>query len=191
MFHRFFGTERTTTADQADATATKTQTLAGDTASVRRIVSRLEAMQPDQARLVAAAAYTIARAAYADLDISPEETAVIERQLQEHELLDEPTAVLVTEMAKLQAKTVGATEDYIVTRELKSLASPEQRLDVVRACFAVSAADDSISSEESAVVSEIANELDIDPSDLAALRDEYHDRMSAVREVRRRAGLDS
>src|SRR6476646_5403988 len=107
MFHRIFGAERTAAADHAEAALTEAQTLVGDTASVRRIVSRLEAMPPDQARLVAAAAYTIARAAYADLDISDEETTVIERMLQENDLLDEATAVLVTEMAKLQAKTVG------------------------------------------------------------------------------------
>ena len=94
----------------------------GDTATVRRIVAKLEAMPPEQARLIASAAYTLARAANADLDISDEETAAIERELQVDESLDEATAVLVTEMAKLQAKTVGGTEDYVVTREFKALA---------------------------------------------------------------------
>ena len=46
--------------------------------------------------------------------------------------------MLVTEMAKLQARTVGGTEDYVVTREFKALVDDrEQRLDVLRACFAV------------------------------------------------------
>ena len=61
----------------------------------------------DQARLIASAAYTLARAANADLEISDDETAAIERELQAHDGLDEATAVLVTEMAKLQARTVG------------------------------------------------------------------------------------
>ena len=108
---------------------------AGDTATVRRIVAKLEAMPPEQARLIASAAYTLARAANADLDISDEETAAIERELQDHEALDEATAVLVTEMAKLQAKTVGGTEDYVVTREFKALADDAQRIAVVRACY--------------------------------------------------------
>ena len=57
-------------------------TSLGDTATVRRIVAKLEAMPPEQARLIASAAYTLARAANADLDISDEETAAIERELQ-------------------------------------------------------------------------------------------------------------
>ena len=103
--------------------STPAQAAAGDTASVRRIVARLERMPVEQARLVASAAYTLARAAQADLEISDEETAVIELELRAHEAIDEATAVLVTEMAKLQARTVGGTEDYVVTREFAALAS--------------------------------------------------------------------
>src|SRR6476646_3359523 len=136
MFRRIFGSQREAAADQVETALTATATTVGDTATVRRIVGRLEAMPPDQARLVAATAYTIARAAYADLDISDEETTVIERMLQENDLLDEATAVLVTEMAKLQAKTVGGTEDYLVTREFKALADDAQRIAIVRACYA-------------------------------------------------------
>jgi len=190
MFRRIFGSQREAAADQVETALTATATTVGDTATVRRIVGRLEAMPPDQARLVAATAYTIARAAYADLDISDEETTVIERMLQQNDLLDEATAVLVTEMAKLQAKTVGGTEDYVVTRELKAISTPEEQLDVLRACFAVSAANGSISAEESAVVNEIALELDVDPEVLSAIRAEYHDRLSSVQQVRRLAGLD-
>ena len=189
MFRRMFGAQREAAADQVEGALSAAGTTVGDTATVRRIVGRLEAMPPDQARLVAATAYTIARAAYADLEISADETAVIELLLQDNGLLDEPTAVLVTEMAKLQARTVGGTEDYVVTRELKTIASPEQRLDVLRACFAVSAASGSISAEESAEVNEIANELDVDPAALASIRAEYHDRLTSVQRVRRLAGL--
>jgi uncharacterized tellurite resistance protein B-like protein len=189
MFRRIFGSQGEAAADQVEAALTTTESTVGDTATVRRIVGRLEAMPPDQARLAAATAYTIARAAYADLDISADETALIERLLQDNGLLDEPTAILVTEMAKLQARTVGGTEDYVVTRELKTIASAEQRLDVLRACFAVSAANGSISAEESAEVNEIANELDVDPAALASIRAEYHDRLTSVQRVRRLAGL--
>ena len=189
MFHRIFGNDDKAAAEQAQPAPMPTvDTTAGDTATVRRIVARLEAMPHDQARLAAAAAYTIARAANADLDISPEETEVIEKQLQEHGLLDEPTAILVTEMAKLQARTVAGTEDYVVTREFKAVSTHEQRLDILRACFAVGAANGSISAEESAIVNEIANELDIEAAELNAIRAEFHDRMSAVQQVRKLAG---
>src|SRR4051812_43987623 len=157
----------------------------GDTATVRRIVAKLEAMPADQARFLAAAAYTLARAANADLDISDEETAAIERELQGHESIDEATAVLVTEMAKLQAKTVGGTEDYVVTREFKAVSDEPQRIVVLRACFAVMAANGSISAEETAGINEIAAELDIDQATLNAVRAEYHEQLSSVQQIRR------
>jgi hypothetical protein len=88
-------------------------------------------------------------------------------------------------MAKLQARTVGGTEDFIVTREYATLATTEQRIDVLRACFAVSAASGSISAEETAVLNQIANELAIDPDVLNEIRTEFRDRMSSVQAVRR------
>lgn len=190
MFRRIFGagSEHEQAADQAEASLTAASTTAGDTATVRRIVARLDEMPADQARLVASAAYTLARSAHADLDISAEEITVIERELQTHGALDEPTAVLVAEMAKLQAKTVGGTEDYVVTREFAALASEQQRIDVLRACFAVGAASGSISAEESAAVNQIAAELGLEDAVVKSIRAEFHERLSAVQEVRRLAG---
>jgi uncharacterized tellurite resistance protein B-like protein len=188
MFRRFLGSAATTPTEAAPRPAATPSTTDGETATVRRIVARLEEMPPERARLVASAAYTLARAAHADLDISDEETAAIEEELQRDEGLDEPTAVLVTQMAKLQTKTVGGTEDYVVTREFKAISTPEQRLDVVRACFAISAASGMISAEETAVLNQIAGELDIDAAALNAIRADYHERLSSVQQLRRISG---
>jgi len=186
MFRRFLGTAGQ--AVSVPATRAPVSPTAGETATVRRIVARLEAMPPERARLVASAGYILARAAHADLVISDEETAAIEAELQRTGALDEATSVLVTQMAKLQAKTVGGTEDYVVTREFKALSTPDQRLDVLRACFAISAASGSISAEETAVLNQIAGELDIDAPAVNRIRAEYHDRLSSVQQVRRVSG---
>ena len=187
MFNRFFGSRPAEAASRPSPSAPP-PSLAGDTATVRRIVAKLEAMPPERARLIASAAYTLARAANADLDISDKETAAIERELQANEALDEATAVLVTEMAKLQAKTVGGTEDYVVTREFKALADEAQRVVVLRACFAVMAANGTISAEETAIVNQIAKELDIDDPMLNSIRADYHEQLSSVQQIRRISG---
>jgi tellurite resistance protein len=187
MFNRFFGSAANVESGSSSEPAGRADP-SGDTATVRRIVARLEAMPPERARLIASAAYTLARAAHADLEISDDETAAIERELQRTDALDEATAVLVTQMAKLQARTVGGTEDYVVTREFKALASAEQRLDVVRGCFAISAASGTISAEESAVLNQIAGELDIDAASLNAIRAEYHNQLSSVQRLRQVTG---
>ena len=190
MFQRIFGSNHEQAATQAETALTSAPTTAGDTATVRRIVARLEAMPAEQARFIASAAYTLARAANADMVISDDETAEIEEALQAHGAVDEATAVLVTEMAKLQSRTVGGTEDYVVTREFRNLANETQRLDILRACYAISAASGTISAEENVVVNEIARELDLDQAAVNSVRSDYHERMSAVQEVRRLAGTD-
>lgn len=159
----------------------------GETATVRRIVARLEALPPDEARFLAGFAYVMSRAAHADLHISDEETRVMEQAVVELGGLDEAQAILVVEMAKLQARVHGATEDFLVTREFKRIASDEQKLAVLRCCFLVGAADDSISSEEASVVNQIARELDVSRTDLNAVRAEFVERMSAIQALRRRS----
>jgi uncharacterized tellurite resistance protein B-like protein len=167
---------------QTDATASGAGPTAGESAAeteaVRRIVGRLEALPPDQARLLAGMAYVLARAANADLEISGEETAAMELELRSSGL-DESQAVLVVETAKLLEKTAGGTSDYLVTREFKDLSSAEQRLTVMRACFRVCAADDAISGSESSTLNQIATELDIPSADLTALRSEFAEKFSA------------
>ena len=59
---------------------------------------------------------------------------------------------------------------------------------VLRACFAVVAANGTISAEETAVLNEIAEELDIDDAALNTIRADYHEQFSAVQQVRRIAG---
>lgn len=164
----------------------------GETDTVRQIVARLESLPPDRARLLAATSYILARAANADLSISPEETAAMERLLAEGDGLDESQAILVVEMAKLQVRTVGGTEDYLVTRQFREIASAEQRLALLRACYVVEAADDAITSAESGTLDEIARELDVDREDVARVRAEFADKLVALRMARRMvAGADT
>ncbi len=170
---------------QADARESKVG--AGDTETVRRIVARLDSMPPEHARFLAGFAYILARAAHADLDISAEETAVMETAIRELGELDEAQAVLVIQMAKLQSRAKFGTEDYLVTREFAGFATDEQKLAVLRAAFAVGAADDEISSDEAQTINQIASELGIDRPLLNVIREAYVDKFSAIRAARRLA----
>ena len=187
MFRRFLGLDRQTTDPRLPAgdAAPPLPDSAAETATVRRIVARLEALPPDEARYLASFAYVMSRAAEADLDISDAETKTMERYVVELGGVDEAQAVLVVQMAKLQARTQGQTEDYSVTREFAELATEEQKLALLRCCFAVGAADDSISAVEASVVNEIARELDVSREQLNAVREEFHDRLSAIQAMRR------
>lgn len=168
----------------APAPATAAPTAEAETATVRKIVARLEAMPPDRARLLAGAAYVVTRAANADLHVSDEEAAVIERALVEKTGISEAEAVIVVEVARQQARLFGSTEDFLVTREFRRVATPEQRLGVMRACFLATAANDEIDAAESAVLNQIATELEIDPTDYDAIRAEHREQLSVIRALR-------
>lgn len=191
MFRRFLGLDRTSDRNsrlpEGDEAAPAPGSVA-ETATARRIVARLEALPPAEARYLACFAYVMSRAADADLDISDDETALMERFAVEYGGLDDAQAVLVIQMAKLQARVHGGTEDFVVTREFRDISTPEQRVAVLRCCFAIGAEDKLITAEEASVLNEIARELDIERDDLNAVRAEYHEMLSAVQALRRATG---
>jgi uncharacterized tellurite resistance protein B-like protein len=174
-FMRFLGGR---SGDPSGADAPGYANMDAETEAVRHIVARLEALPPETARLMAGMAYVLARAANADLDISDVETAAMEQELLGTGL-DQSQAVLVVEMAKLQEKVSGGTSDYLVTREFREHSTQEQRLALLRACYHVASANDTITSAESSVLFEIASELDLSREDAAQIRADFADKVTA------------
>ena len=184
MFKRFL----TPDAPQETAAEPAPAGSAAETATARQIVARLDAMPPNEARYLACFAYVMSRAAQADLKISEEETALMNRFAVEYGGLDEAQALLVIGMTKIQATIEGATEDYVVTREFREISTIEQRIQLLRCCFAIEATDGTITADESSVVNQIARELDIERADLNRVRDEFHEQLSSVQAVRQVEG---
>jgi uncharacterized tellurite resistance protein B-like protein len=186
LFRRVLGLDQPASPDlPVDPHAPLPPAPAGETASVRRISARLGALPPARARFVAAFAYLLGRAAVADLAVSDAEVAEMTQLVAEVGGLDPETARLVVQMADVQALNFGATEDYLVTREFKAIATMDERERLVRCCLLVMAADDVVDATESWLVNRLAEELDIERPDLNRIRAEFHDRISGVREVRR------
>jgi uncharacterized tellurite resistance protein B-like protein len=160
---------------------------ASETESVRRIAARLTALPPARARFVASFAYLLGRAANADLVITDAEAAEMQRMVAEVGGVDAGTASIVVDLARLRADRYGATEDYLVSREFKAISTMDERERLLRCCFVVMAADDEVDANESWLANRLAEELDIERPDLNRIRDEFHDQLSGVREIRRLA----
>lgn len=160
-----------------------------DTSTIRRIVAAIEALPAEQRRYVAAFAYILGRTAHADLVVNEDERREMERIVIEVSDLPEAQAVLVVQMAHAQNELYGGTEDYLVTREFKEHSTHEQRLALLRSCFAVGAAEGAISAEESALLNQIAKELDVPETELNSIRGEFTDRFAAIQRMRRQTGL--
>lgn len=155
-----------------------------DVDAVRRISQALERIEPDRARYVAAFAYLLGRVALADREVTPEETATMERLVMERGHLPEDQAVLVVQIARSQNLLFGGTEDFLVARQFGEMATHEQKLALLDCLFAVSAADRSVTVVEDNEISRIANELRIEHADIVAARQRYREYLSVLKDPR-------
>jgi uncharacterized tellurite resistance protein B-like protein len=139
-------------------------------APLRETLEALDNLEPTRARYLAAFAYLLGRVAQADQDVSPEETRAMEALVQEHGQLSREQAMVVVQLAKSSNLLFGGTANFLVAREFSALATYDQKLALMRCLFALSAADEAISTAEEGEIHRIANELRIDWPDLVALR---------------------
>ncbi len=153
-----------------------------ETASVRAIAGRLERLDAATARHLAGFAYVLARVAHADFDVAPEEADEMRRVVAELGGIDAGEVDLVVEIAKSQARLLGATENYVVTREFRRFATRAQRVRLLECIFAVAAADGTISAEESAEIMAIAEELGFTRAEANAYRSRYREQIPELRQ---------
>jgi uncharacterized tellurite resistance protein B-like protein len=153
----------------------------GDTETVRRIVGELNRLEPRRARHLAAFAYVLSRVAGADLDISDVEMSKIAEIVRRVGHLPEEQAILVAEIARSQHVLFGGTENFLVTREFKEIATDEERHELLDCLFAVSAADDAITGEEEGQVWQIASELGFSHREYIEARLAYSDKRTVLR----------
>src|SRR5688572_12303722 len=153
----------------------------GDTDTVRRIVSELEHLDADRARYLAAFAYVLSRVAGADLHISDVETAKMIDVLERVGHLPEAQAILVVQIAKSQNRLFGGTENFLVTREFREIASDAERRELLDCLFAVSVADNAITGEEENQIRQIASELGFSHPEYIQARLGYSDKRTVLR----------
>jgi uncharacterized tellurite resistance protein B-like protein len=150
----------------------------GDTETVRRIAAQLERLPDAQARHLAAFAYVLARVAHADLEIEDREAREMERIVSEVAELSPEEATLAVEIAKSQARLLGGTENYVVTRQYRELSTPEQRVRLLECLYAVAAADGTVTTVEDTEIAAIGEELGFTRSEVMAVRSRWRDHLA-------------
>jgi uncharacterized tellurite resistance protein B-like protein len=150
----------------------------GETKSIREIAAKLERLPPETARHLAGFAYVLARVANADLQIAPAEADEMRRTVRVLAGLSPDEADLVVEIAKSQARLLGGTENYVVTREFRRTSTPLQRAQLLECLYAVTAADGTISSAESREIANVAEELGFTRAEANALRSKYREKLA-------------
>ena len=149
-----------------------------ETKTVREIAAKLERLPLETARHLAGFAYVLARVANADLHIAAAEADEIRRTVRMLAGLSADEADLVVEIAKSQARLLGGTENYVVTREFRRTSTPLQRAQLLECLYAVTAADGTISSAESREIANVAEELGFTRAEANALRTKYREKLA-------------
>ena len=156
-------------------------TAQGDSDTVVRIVRELDKLEPERAKYLAAFAYVLSRVAGADQHFSDVEIAHMVEIMQRLGHLPDAQAVLVVEIAKSQHRLFGGTENYLVTREFRQIATEEQRRELLDCLFGVSAADHAITGDEEAQIWQIASELGFSHPEYVQARLAYSDKRTVLR----------
>ncbi len=153
-----------------------------DIDTVRRIAGELDTLPPERARFVACFAYILGRVANADLDVSDEEVATMERLVCERTDLAAVQATLVVQIAKQRNQLFGGTDNFLVTRTFGQIANLEQKRSLLDCLYAVSAADHTISAEEDQEIRRISSELHLDHAEFIRARSQYTEHLSVLQE---------
>ena len=170
FIHDFLGLKR----DSKSATQ--------DPRAIAAIRTRLADIPETEARLLAAFSYVLARVAYADLQVDEQETTAMTQLVSDHMALGADQASLVVEMATTQASALGGTQDFVVTKLLGELASPELKAKILECLLSVAAADDIIVGQEEKEMRLIARQLGISDKDFLAALSRYRDKRSVLKD---------
>src|SRR5687767_3929012 len=146
---------------------------------IHRIADELDRLEPDYARYLASFAFILSRVANADHQVSADEVAAMEALVADKGGVTADQAALVVQMARTQQKLFGATDDFLVTRELGRSATYEQKVALIDCLYAVASADQRIFAADGDEVERIGRELKVDQSELSRPRSQYRDFLEA------------
>ena len=148
---------------------------------IRRIVRELDAMDPKAARHLALFAFLLSRVANLDQHISDEESRAMEALVETYGGVSPAQAALVVEIAKVQNRLFGETQNFLAAREFRDAATEDQKRDLLHCLFAVSASDDAISIEEEEIIRQISRELLLTNDEYLAIRSAYRDKRTVLK----------
>jgi uncharacterized tellurite resistance protein B-like protein len=150
---------------------------------VERIGASLPGLSPERTRLLGAFAYLLGRVAHADHELTAEEVAAMQAVVVEEGGLGLDQARAVVATAQQQSRLYRGTEDFRVAQEFAALATPDEKLALLRCLFAVSAADAAVVLAEDNEIRRITQELKIPHEDFIRARLAVRDRLAVLRKA--------
>jgi uncharacterized tellurite resistance protein B-like protein len=150
---------------------------------VERIARALDGLAPDRARFVAAFAYHLGRIAHADHQLTDAERGVMRTLIARESDLPPDQVDVVVDLVVHESYVFRGTEDYRVMREFDEVATPEQKVALIRCLFAVSAADSRVVTREDNEIRRIAVALKVSHEDFVAARATVREHLAVLHKV--------
>lgn len=146
-----------------------------------RIHAELPRLGEERVEYFAAFAGLLARAAFGDLEITPEEEKAMEACLRDPAGLDAGDAELVAHIARNATEGLGGVEDYLLTRAFNEQATPEQKEVLLECLYVVAAADGMVTQGEDEEIKQIGKALMIPHGRLMDIRGKHRDQLEILR----------
>jgi uncharacterized tellurite resistance protein B-like protein len=153
----------------------------GDAEPIESLMRSLQPLEPGRARFLGLFAYLLARVANVDSQVSAAELARMERELVTWGQLPAGQAAVVARLAAEQNRLTGATVNFLAARELRDLASWDEKIAILQSLFAVSAADEVISGEEEEVIRSVSRELVLTNDEYLWVRSQYREKRAVMK----------
>ena len=134
------------------------------------VTGSLDGLQPKHARFLSAYAAVLARVAYIDREISPEESEVMVRIIERVDDISPKDARLIVAIANEGARRLGTRAGREATQLFGAFATRAQRVGLLRCLFAVAAAHEGVSGDELEEIEAIGRELGLGAAELETCR---------------------
>jgi uncharacterized tellurite resistance protein B-like protein len=148
------------------------------------VQGRVRHLSPRRAQFIAAFAGLLARVAYADLDISAAERAVLSRLMAEHAALSVGESEMVTDLVTQAATGLAGIEYAALTRAFNEVASEEEKEQLIDCLYAVATADHTVSVAEDDEIRAVARALLLSHAQLITIRHRYKDQLAVIQAAR-------
>jgi uncharacterized tellurite resistance protein B-like protein len=156
---------------------------ASRTALEAAVRAHLGGADEETMRIVCAVAGLLGSVAYADRDYSAVEETRIRAELGRIHGLSPPGVDAICAVLREHIVVVATVEAPVYSRELRELADPELRLEVLDTLVDLAAADNEITFEETNVLRQIATSLGLSQADYNASQERHRDKLGVLKKI--------
>jgi uncharacterized tellurite resistance protein B-like protein len=143
--------------------------------------TRMPNSSEDELVEVACIAGLLARVAYVDFEITPEEESHIVAVLKEWTELPQDMIIVIANLAMEHVKELAGMENHLYVHQLKTIIDQDTRFEIVEALFALAASDGVVENIESEEIRIIVKGFDLSDQHFLAARAKVADKLAALK----------